>query len=137
MTHTFKKSIAVLVLASFLTLIFFSFSFMAHGEAGHMSGACPFSAVGTSFCPQDMLALAVHHISSYHTFLNVPLYLGSAILALFALLFACLTLVLSSHAPFAGPPALAYVFSDVRHGTSSYRKKIRWLSLLENSPAQY
>lgn len=137
MTLTFKKIITILLLASFLTLIFFSFSFMAHGEEGAMSGACPFSAVGTSFCPQDMLALAVHHISSYHTFLNVPLFLGSAMIALFALVFACLTLILSSPSLLVGPPALAYAFSDVRHGASSYRKKIRWLSLLENSPAHY
>ena len=87
MSTLLKKIIALLVLVSFMVIIFFGFAIMLHGPDGQMQGNCPFSAPGVSLCPQDTLAVALHHISSYHSFLNVPINFNIAAFII-SLLFA-------------------------------------------------
>ena len=135
MEFTFKKIVTPFVLVSFLIVVFFGFSAMSSGPDGRMQGGCPFSATGVSLCPQDTMAVALHHLSSYQSFISVPLH--SALLALMsALLLAILFLLI--------PPAhllslQPLVQSRYRNHSPPVSARIwnitRWLSLLENSPS--
>ena len=132
-----QKIISSLVLAPFLTIVLFSFAFMTHGLDGQMSGDCPFSSggMGVSLCPQDTLALAIHHISVYNAFLNVPV--GTGLIAIIiSMIFAVGVLfVIFIRPPFLGPPAFARVLYHSLLSASRDRKIIAWLSLFENSPS--
>ena len=135
MAFMFKNTIAPLVFASFLMAAFFGFTAMSNGPDGRMQGDCPFSVTGASLCPQDAVAAAVHHLSAYQSFLNVPVSLGfGTLISMFGLIGLALVLVASS------PPVPIPVASSGVLYTSpplaSYNKKlIRWLSLFENSPS--
>ncbi|MEK7609855.1 MAG: hypothetical protein AAB470_01890 [Patescibacteria group bacterium] len=130
-----KKIITVLVLTSFLTVAIFSFAVMTRGPDGRMEGDCPFSVVGQSICPQDTVAVAIHHISAYQSFLNMPV--GSGLTALIvSLLFAvCAALFILISSPLLGPPAVARILYDSPSIGLRSRKLTRWLSLFENSPS--
>lgn len=136
MTFLLKRMLAPLLLLSFLTVVFFGFAAMSRGSDGNMQGGCPFSLTSASLCPQDALAVALHHLSSYGSFISVPA--GSMVLVLLELLLliSLIALVptiirsLALHPPqqrgnaYRAPPV------------SSRRGSItRWLSLLENSPS--
>lgn len=132
MSSISRKIVAPLVLASFLSVAFFGFAAMSYGADGNMQGDCPFSATGVVQCSQDALVAAMHHISAYQSFLNVPA--SSAALALIgALLLAAYLLVLYVRPLlFRIPVFISYNFRPL---TSQDRKIHRWLSLHENSPS--
>ncbi|HCR52610.1 TPA: hypothetical protein DIV48_03145 [Candidatus Kaiserbacteria bacterium] len=129
------KIIAPFVLLSFLTLAFFGFTGMSYGSNGQMQGDCPFSAVGTSLCPPSALPGALHHLSAYQSFLNVPV--GSAFAALIiGLLLIAFGLLAYRIQPRILPVSArgAYCTHDPPVSARTW-KLTRWLSLLENSPA--
>lgn len=137
MLFMLKKIAAPLLLASFLMVAFFGFSFMSmqHGSDGRMQGDCPFSATGTPLCPQDAFAAAMHHLSAYQSFFGVSV--DTAIVALMsALLFAVLYVLVSLIRPFILKPPIRGRHSYCSPPISACTSKItRWLSLLENSPS--
>ncbi len=132
-----KKIIAALVLTSFLTVAIFSFAVMIQGPDGRMEGDCPFSVVGQSICPQDTVAVAIHHISSYQSFLNVPVGAGLTALVISLLFVMFIALFIFIRSPLLEPPSFVCVQNDYSSTSSSGRKITRWLSLFENSPSKY
>ncbi|MDP2655765.1 MAG: hypothetical protein Q8P17_04580 [bacterium] len=134
MALTFKKITGPLILASFLMVALFGFVAMSYGPDGRMQGGCPFSATGIVLCSQDALVAALHHISAYQSFLNVPvdstlmLLMGALLLAVYILVLIIRPLL------FVVPVRLAH-FSHGPPLSARTRKITRWLSLLENSPS--
>src|SRR3989344_2326016 len=94
MSSLFGKIAVGFVLVSFLAITLFSFTFMMSSADGQMSGDCPFSPMGVSLCPQNTVAVAIHHISSYQQFISVPLKSGinTLIFSLISVLMAALFL---------------------------------------------
>lgn len=135
MEFTFKKIVAPFVLASFLMVVFFGFAAMSSGPDGRMQGDCPFSATGVSLCPQNTLAVALHHLSSYHSFISVPLY--STLLTLVsALLLITLFILIPPVRLLSLQPLIHSKYSNHSPPISARTWNItRWLSLLENSPS--
>jgi hypothetical protein len=133
MTAMAKKVVAPLALASFLMVVFFGFVSMSNAD-GRMQSGCPFSAAGASLCPQDALAAAVHHLSAYQSFFSVPI--GFSLTAFLMTLFAfSIALILYWSPPLLIPIASAEAFYESPPLSSHNKKRIRWLSLLENSPS--
>ena len=129
----FKKISASFVLLSFLAIAVFSFAGMAYGADGSMQSNCPFSAVGTSLCPQNSLPGAVNHISAHQSFINAPINPGITTLIISLLIFAYAALALSFIPLLYKPPALATY--NRAPFTSHDRKMRHWLSLFEHSPS--
>ena len=134
MSQVFKKIIVPLLLTSFLAVLFFSLPMMGVMD-GSMPEGCPFGATGVSLCPTDAVAMAVHHISAYQSFLTITtqasllmliIFLLSAVAALLARFIYPLVINSSALArsAFASPPA-----------DPQQRKITRWLSLFELSPS--
>ncbi len=130
-----KKIITTLVLASLIMIMFFSFTLMMNGPNERMLADCPFSVMGASLCPQDIVAVVIHHISAYHAFLNVTVSAGLTTLIISLLFAICAVLVIFIHLPLFGPPAFVPILHDSPLLDSYSKKIIRWLSLLENSPS--
>ncbi len=129
------KIAAPFVLLAFLTLALFSFASMSYGSDGRMQGDCPFSAMGTSLCPPSTLPGALHHLSAYQSFLNVPVdsALTALIIALLLITFGIFAYRIQPRIP--DPPVHgAYRNHDPPVSVHTW-KLVRWLSLLENSPA--
>ncbi|TSC67323.1 MAG: hypothetical protein CEO19_283 [Parcubacteria group bacterium Gr01-1014_73] len=129
----FKKITTAFILASFLMIALFSPYMMS--TDGRMSGNCPFSVNRTSLCPQGALALAIHHISAYHSFFNV--FVNSGITAIiFTLLLALSAILILSISPLLFRPlAIIGRLHDFPPAIPRNKKITRWLSLLENSPS--
>lgn len=132
-----EKIAAPLILAAFVLIALFGFAAMAHNPDGRMSGDCPFSVMGESLCPQNNLAVAIHHISASHSFLNVPVSFGLMVSLIAFLLTIAAIFAFSSSLPLFSLPALASGCSDSPPVYSRDRKIIRWLSLFENSPSRF
>ena len=130
-----RQTVVLLILVSFLAIVLFGFVSMMHTLDGRMSGECPFSAMGASLCPQNTLAVALHHISAYNSLLAAPTQSGITALIAVLLFVASLVLLLSVSPPAFSAPARAGSFFDSPRATPQDRKKIRWLSLFENSPS--
>ena len=132
-----SKILTILVIIAFMSVALLSFAVMLHGGEGEMGSGCLFSTGEASLCSQNALALVVHHISAYRAFINVPT--GSGLLTmLFTLLAIALAIFIISRAlALLSQPklVLAHRVSNFPPGNSFQRKVIRWLSLLENSPA--
>lgn len=129
-----KQMAGALMLVSFMMLVVFGLTAMTHERGGQMQGGCPFSVFGASLCPQNMLAVALHQISSYQALLSVPAHFAATTLAFFVFFALCVALVCGA----------AYARSTLRPrafiggappSAASYRKITRWLSLFENSPS--
>lgn len=129
-----KHIIASLILVLFLTVTLWSFGAMMHGVNGDMLGGCPFSAGGVSICPQNTLAVVIHHISAYNSFLNVSA--SSGIIALLVLILALSAVLAFSISP---PSLLLSVPAQSSYrspSATSYERKVTyWLSLFEHSPS--
>jgi len=133
MPFPFKRIAAPLILASFLMVVFFGFAAMSQGPDGHMQGGCPFSATGSSFCPQNAVAVVMHHISAFQSFLNVPvgIYMTALILAL--LIFGVIIVLFASPPVFIHTVPIRFLYESPP--LVSYNKKLmRWFSLLEYTP---
>lgn len=124
------------MLASFTMLVFLGLTAMTHEQNGQMQGGCPFSAFGASLCPQDILAVVLHQISSYQSILNIPTHFSGGISILSLLLFVLAVLVLIKVRPLGSPKVFVRA-RVVSPSVSSYRKITHWLSLFENSPSLY
>ena len=135
MSCMFKKIATPLVLLSFLTIAFFSFASMTYSSDGGMRSSCLFSAMGTSLCPQSALPGAIHHISAYQSFLNVPVNSGMTARTIILLIIVSVALAFSFHTLLFRP--LAPISYNSPPFTSHNRKIKRWLSLFENSPPHY
>lgn len=131
--YSIRTILFPLILTSFIASAFFGFALMTSGTDGRMRGDCPFSATGVASCPQDALEAALHHLSSYQSFLSVPMNPGTTafIIALLAVVF--IAFVFLFHPLLYGPPILTLYASPT--STSHDTKIKRWLSLLENSPS--
>lgn len=130
-----QKIVASLILALFLTTVFFGFAAVMHDPVQGMRVDCPFSVMGEPLCPQNLMAATVHHIAAYQSFLSVftPAGITPALLALLmalggALLFALAPLL------FRPPTRVRYFFDHSPAGPRD-SKTIHWLSLFENSPS--
>jgi len=130
-----KQSIAALILTSFLTIVFFSSAMMMRSSDGQMAGDCPFSTAAASPCPQGIAAAAVHHISEYETFLNVPVSPSAVISVLGALFALAAAIVIYFTLPLREPPTVGCFSHDSKPADLFNRKITRWLSLFENSPS--
>jgi hypothetical protein len=135
MSYAFGKISALFVLLSFLTLVFFSFASMTYGSDGQMKGDCPLSTMNASICPPGALPGAIHHISAYQSFINVPVNSDLATFVVALLVIVSIALLFSFH------PILyrkfAFVYCSPTPFTSEDRKIKRRLSLFENSPPRY
>ncbi|TSD03428.1 MAG: hypothetical protein Athens071416_109 [Parcubacteria group bacterium Athens0714_16] len=133
MSSLLKKTIASFVLLSFLIIVFFSFVVMMHEPNGGMSKNCLFSTVDVSLCPQDALVMVFHHISSYQSFINIPIDFGISILVIFLLfvLYTILTTFINSSQFKLVSIGISY---SPPQETSHERKIARWVALHENSP---
>lgn len=129
-----KRIFAPLMVASFMLVALFGFVAMSYGSDGRMEGDCPFSATGAALCPQDALIVAMHHISAYQSFLNVPVD-STLILLMGILLLAVYLLVLIVRPLLFIIPARLTHFSHGPPISARTREITRWLSLLENSPS--
>ena len=122
---------------SFMAIAIFSFVMMMHGSNGEMSGDCPFSVMGASLCPQNTVAIAIHHISAYTSFINVPVNAGITAYLIILLLSIVFIFTIPISPPLLRVPAITgYLdyFSIPKHRS---QEMPRWLSLFENSPSQY
>lgn len=134
MSSLFKKIITSLILLSFVIIVLFSFATMMHGSDGRVSGDCPFSAMGASLCPQNTVAIVLHHISSYQSFINVPINFGITILIISLLLIAYVILVAKIEWQLIWLSAFVDTIYNSKPNALYKRKTTRWLTLHENSP---
>ncbi|MFM2357517.1 MAG: hypothetical protein RJA61_254 [Candidatus Parcubacteria bacterium] len=128
-----KKLFTIFVLFSFLSIGIIGFSSMNHGIE-HTSG-CMFSVADSTPCPENIIAMTVHHLQAYTSLLNilpptqsllVVLLLCSLLVGLVFCLYKLVTHTsrsfrLRSHS-FEYPPIHSW-------------KIIKWLALFENSPS--
>lgn len=131
----FKKIIAPLVLASFLMLVVLGLTMVTHGMDGRMQGDCPFSVMGASICPQDILSVAFHHLSAFRSFFSVPTY-SNILTLIFSLIFSTfLIFAIYLNPALSKPWARRGNLPDLPRATSYDAEVLRWLSLHVNSPA--
>lgn len=129
-----SKFIAVLMLASLLAVVLLSFAAMTHASDGSQQSGCPFTAMGTPLCPQDLTAAAVHHISAYQSLLNTPVGSGVTALILALLLLVCTTRMFLARTLLRPPPRVIF-FQRSRPVSLRDRGIARWFSLFEHSPS--
>ena len=120
-----------------MAIVLFSFATVMHGPDGRISGNCPFSAIGASLCPQDTVAIVLHHISAYQSFINVSVNFGTVALIISLLLVPWMTFVVFISPSLLRPLALVGILYNFPPDTSYKREITRWLALHENSPATY
>lgn len=136
MSSLSKKIIGLLVLTSFLMVVFFSLGLMIHKPDGSMEGTCPLSSPSEeSLCSQNTILSAIHHISAYQSLLNVQVN-SNITLGLISLLLLVLIFVMSLRDTDLINRLLYFNrFYNLPPPLSGARKIIRWLSLFENSPS--
>ncbi|MBI5470555.1 hypothetical protein HY968_04545 [Candidatus Kaiserbacteria bacterium] len=127
-----RRALGITILAAFVFVALFGLILMMDGSNGRMQGDCPFSVMGVPLCPQDTQAAVIHHLSSFQSFLSVPVPVTTLtpVLAFAALIF----LVFLIDPPWVRPVAFPEYFYHTPL-VSRGRKITRWLSLLENSPS--
>jgi hypothetical protein len=116
-------------------IVFFGLSTMTHKPGELMVDNCPLSVAGESLCPQNSVADAIHHISSYESFFAVTVNSNQTIL-LTTILFVMLAFVLVSIYPYLlnFSSVVNYLY-DSPPVFLATRKIRHWLSLFENSPS--
>ena len=127
-----KKIATPLILASFLMMAFFGFVTMSQGSDGRMENNCPFSATGATLCPQNAVAVVLHHISAYQSFLATPVGPNPAVLLV---VFFVLSVTPILFRNFFIPIAFAGLLYKSPPAVSYNRKLMHWFSLFELSPA--
>jgi len=135
MTLTPRQIISSLVLALFLIIALFGFAMMTHRPDGQMLEDCPFSAMGASFCPQDALALVLHHISAYQSSLVAFINYDVVIFTAFLLFIIGMAPSFLTGPPRVNPLAYTIGLRNAPPIVSGYRRIRNWLSLFENSPS--
>jgi len=147
MSSISKKTINSITLAIFVMITLFGLSFMAHNSNGQMDDNCPFTNNGTSLCPQNTLAIAIHHTAALFAFINIPAGMNIMVLVFFLLL-ALLASFTISVLPLIRSGFLIFTYTSLldtytlvpilfsyKPNNPSYQKISDWLSRLENSPA--
>lgn len=137
MSSLSKKVITFLILISFLMVVFFGLALMVHKSDGSMVGNCPLSLAEESICSQNTLATAIHHISAYQSFLNVPIGSTNINILLISLLLATLFFFIIFFAELFKFNNLFQISRFDKWPPVFSGKNIitRWLSLFENSPS--
>ena len=129
-----KKYLSLLLLISILVIGVFGFISMNH-TAGHTTG-CIASAVDNTPCPENIMAMAVHHIQAFISFFNVvpPIPLVAILALLFAVFLSIGSLFIKRQ-----ESILALIFWRAKCNPERQlvrsRKITHWLSLFENSPS--
>src|SRR3989344_2230713 len=128
-----KKITTFIVLLSFVTIILFGFSTMMYGADENMFGDCPFSAMRAPLCPQNITAIILHHISSYRSFVSVPIDFGVMVVFI-SILLAIAIIMVSARRSLLGLLAPVGAIYDSPPDNPYRRAVTRWFSLHENSP---
>ena len=124
----FRQIIALLILASFLMMVLYNFTIMAHGQNERMSGSCPFSIPGTSLCPPNAQTAALHHIYAFRSFFNVPINFGVTLSIIFLFFIAYASFALFVSLPTLAPLARKNHFYNFSCLVPYDRKAACWLS---------
>jgi len=130
-----KKYLSLLLLTSVLVIGVFGFTSMNH-EAGHATG-CIASAVNNAPCPENISAMAVHHIQAFISFFSVmpavPFIL--LLVLLFAVFLSAEFLFIKLEGSILANLVFWRLRRDPERQLTRPIKITRWLSLLENSPS--
>ncbi|OJI09066.1 MAG: hypothetical protein COV08_02260 [Candidatus Vogelbacteria bacterium CG10_big_fil_rev_8_21_14_0_10_49_38] len=126
-----KKFTVWFLLISFLIVVFFSLPSMLHQPGNPLIDNCLFLGdIGRSFCPPGLTSL-IHHLSSYQSFLAIPLTYS-----LTFWLIAWLPIWLGVTGFLRLPTARATVHLPLLPLSRPKQAKLRhWLALFENSPS--
>ncbi len=119
------KYLTTILLIGFIIVGLFSFTTTMSGTNGHPSDGCPFSAMSASLCPQNTVAMVLHHIATYQTFINIPIPVNFGV---WTMLVATVSLSLLKLPDRVG---IFYKFSP---DPTNKIKITRWLALHETSP---
>jgi len=129
------KIVATLLLVALGGMVFSTLAMADHESGGGMAQDCPFAAPGTTFCPNNLWAATVHHLSAYYDYFNVPVSAGLATI-LTLLVFALFSYFLAAADYFQ----LKFSGNYLKLLDPPPRRDqtlVRWLALLENSPANF
>lgn len=129
-----KLAITTLFLLSFAGMAFSGFSMMSHTDEG--TGNCVASKVSaTAECPASGLAMVLHHVAAYQSFLTV--LITQSIMVTLLILALVIIAVYLGQKIFSPPRYILrqYRWRFLYNFVSTQLQKITgWLSLLENSP---
>ena len=130
-----KRYLSLLLLTSVLVIGVFGFTSMNH-ETSHATG-CVASAVDNTPCPENIVAMSVHHIQAFVSFFSVaPSIPFIFILALiFAVFLSAGFLFIKHQNSILASQVFWQIRRDPERQITRPRKITHWLSLLENSPS--
>jgi len=123
-----KQTIALLILASFLTILFYGFAMMAHDTSGGMANDCPFSIPNTTLCPQNTQTAVLHHVATFRSFFNVSVNLDIIASIIFLFLLASISFALVVNVPALAFSIRQNSFINFPLLTSSDQRITRWLA---------
>lgn len=129
------KLLSLLIIMSVLIIGVFGFTSMNYG-AKHTAG-CIASAVDNTLCPENILAMSIHHIQVFVSFFSVvPSTPFIFLLALLLILFLSIGFLFINHQYLAlFNLVFCRVQRDPERQLSRPREITQWLSLFENSPS--
>jgi len=129
------KFLLAAIITSILVLGVFGFASMNHG-ANHIVG-CTASVVDNTPCPENIVAMSVHHIQTFVSFISVVPSIP--FIFLIALLFSVFLgvgfLSVKHQSLLLNNMVFWRVLRDPERRPSRPQKITRWLSLFENSPS--
>ena len=129
-----KKYLSLLLIISILVIGVFGFTSMNHGT-NHSTG-CIASAVDNTPCPENISAMAVHHIQAFISFFSVvPSIPFIYLLALLLAVFLSIGYLFIKRQESLLTSLLWRIRRDPERQLVRSRKITRWLSLFENSPS--
>ena len=124
----FKQTIALIILASFLAILFYGVALMTHGPMGEMTNDCPFSIPGTTLCPQNTQTAVLHHVATFRSFFNVSVNLGIIASIIFLFLLASISFALVVNVPALAFSIRQNSFINFPLLTSSDQRITHWLA---------
>lgn len=132
-----KKLLSLLIITSVLVIGVFGFTSMNHG-VGHARG-CIASAVDNTPCPENIVAMSVHHIQAFISFFSVvPSIPFIFLLALLLAVFLSIGFIfVKRQDSLLANLAFWRIQHDPERALTRPRKITRWLSLFENSPSMH
>ena len=132
-----KKLLSLLIITSVLVIGVFGFTSMNHG-ASHVTG-CIASAVDNTPCPENIVAMSVHHIQAFISFFSVvPSIPFIFLLAFLLTVFLSIGFVyIKRQDSLLANLAFWRIQHDPERALTRPREITRWLSLFENSPSMH
>ena len=128
------KILSLLMITSVLVIGVFGFTPMSHGT-NHAVG-CIASAVDNTPCPENIVAMSIHHIQAFVSFFSVvPSVPFVLLLTLLLALFLGIGFIFIKQPGSLMNRVLWRVRHDPERQLSRPRKITAWLSLFENSPS--